>query len=655
MEKVDKFLSVLGIEITNSDEKEYHASCVFCGSSKFRMVIKTGQWGCRRCQMTGNAYTLIREIYNNSDYTNEVPPYLESKGVLLNTCTAWGVFVWGGRYWMPTFNQLGEVTNLYRFAKQGDKTRLYGLPGMPPGLFMDDTFLENDPIYVMEGPTDGMLAYQTCPEEASICAVPGANIFLDSWANWMDEAYFVYDNDHERELTTGKVFFPGWEGMCKAVEKTGGLIMRWGSSECDYDLPDGYDFGDLLEDDGPEAAWDYVEKHLGPPPTTSITHKAQIACHDIGRLVDEFSKHLYMPDSYRYTLYTMIATIVSVKLKAEPLFLRVVGPPASGKTTFAEALATSKDHVVSRSILTGLHSGIGSGENDASLIKTIDGRCLIIKDADTLMSHPNVKQILAEIRDVFDGVSRSQYRTGEIKEYEGINTAFILCGTQKVRTLDKTSLGERFLNAEILEPTQNRKPFVDFAFQNTLDKIADKEEFKDATTLKLGLMSKGFLNYLTNKEKVMPKFSPRQQKMIKAYAVASAYMRAQIDEEDDTASPHPETPNRLVGQYTKLAVVLSWMMPLSETIPVLHHVFKSTAYGHKYDIVKTLYKSSRPLSATQLSLRIKASRPTITKYCQILRTFQILTMVEGTGKSHYYTLTKSFQRVWDSLYDPEKV
>lgn len=155
-------------------------------------------------------------------------------------------------------------------------------------------------------------------------------------------------------------------------------------------------------------------------------------------------------------LTVMLASVISTRTIGDQLWVRVMGPASCGKTTLCEAISTAKDYVISVSTIRGFHSGDYNsnedGDDDPALIHKANGKTLILKDGDTLLTSPNLPQVLAEARDVYDGASRASYRKkGASRNYDALRMSFILCGTASLRLLDQSELGERFLSCIIME------------------------------------------------------------------------------------------------------------------------------------------------------------------------------------------------------------
>lgn len=179
-------------------------------------------------------------------------------------------------------------------------------------------------------------------------------------------------------------------------------------------------------------------------------------CDSYRDLVTAWRKALRWTDGLDHALAVMLAAVASTKMLGDQLWVKIIGPAACGKSTLSEALTINRKYVRAQSTFRGFYSGYRSAESggdsqDNSLIPLIRGKTFIIKDGDALLQAPNLSQILSEGRDLYDTVSRPHYRNRMGKNYEGIRTTVILCGTSSLRAIDQSELGERFLDCVIME------------------------------------------------------------------------------------------------------------------------------------------------------------------------------------------------------------
>ncbi len=187
-------------------------------------------------------------------------------------------------------------------------------------------------------------------------------------------------------------------------------------------------------------------------PRRVATQQNTTSCTDYKTLITSWRKALKWTDGLDISLSVMLASVASTMAVGDQLWIKIMGPAACGKSTLCEALSTNTVYIIAKSTIRGFHSGwkSDSGE-DTSLIAQASGKTLITKDGDTLIQAPNIGQILAEGRDIYDTTSRSHYRNDQGKDYIGQRMTWILCGTASLRCIDQSELGERFLDCVIMD------------------------------------------------------------------------------------------------------------------------------------------------------------------------------------------------------------
>lgn len=159
-------------------------------------------------------------------------------------------------------------------------------------------------------------------------------------------------------------------------------------------------------------------------------------------------------DGLDRALSVMLSSIISTPSINEQLWVRVISPPSSGKTVLCEALSVNRKWVFPKDTMTGMFSGYQTDEEateDHSLVAKIKNKTLVIKDGDTVLQAPNRPQILSQLRAIYDRSVRTSYGNKASRDYEGLNSTVILCGTASLHQLDTSELGERFLTCVIMD------------------------------------------------------------------------------------------------------------------------------------------------------------------------------------------------------------
>lgn len=706
-----------GVDISSSPG-ESEGDCPFCGkAAHFYVETETGRWCCKSCQLAGNIPTFLAELLEASEKNTTKRDYQElseDRGIPIETFKEWGVVksMTTGEWLMPAFNEKGRLSNIFKAYKdkigKGDeafeKWKVISSPGCklhPIGTQLLSK--KHKILWVCEGPWDAMAlhaAFQGLKSKPSrkdpkklevvrtarpkesllnvhgIIAVPGAGSFSIEWFRYFSEreCNVVFDNDHPRKTKAGKTIQPGWDGMkrieyllSKSDESPTILRkIRWGPKGYDPKLPDGYDIRDIFNDYPPVKAYNLLQskmigvKSLPKEKKETVEEKELEVLEPIERtsfrdLLKDYEEALHVAQPLQDTLAVLLACILSTEIRGDQIWLRIIGPPGSGKSTLSEAASAARDYVYPISNIRGLHSGfIGdkkSKKEDASLIPKFKGKTVIIKDGDTLVKSPNRDLILAEMRDLYDRTSRSHYRNRQVKNYEGINMTFVICGTDDIKSLNRTLLGERFLDVEILGKT-DASPYLRRAITSTYDQIAsslaqDVEVRDDEKMKKLKRVTIGFINYLRasvdphNSERpnfTMPKMSQAIMDRVESLGHLVAYVRARVQREglDIMYRPRPELPTRLGSQFTKLAICLALVLGRDtidgEVYRIVKKVALDTIESLQLELLRTLYAHRKSgMTIQQLLLKLRISERHIRR---LLEDFQELGITQYRSESN---------------------
>ena len=276
-----------------------------------------------------------------------------------------------------------------------------------------------------------------------------------------------------------------------------------------------------------------------------------------------------------------------------------------GKSTLCEAFSVAKKYVYPKSTLRGFHSGYddGSGENHSPL-QAMKNKTLILKDGDTLLTTPNLPQLMAEARDVFDRVSRSSYRTKQGKDWEGLNITWILCGTNALHKLDSSELGERFITVVIMDG-------IDDAMEDQVNlRVADRVirnlthgagvkrlEKVDKEMVLAKQMTGGFIEYLrTNSSRLLSELQVSEEATLHCIRCAKfvAYARARESTRQGETTER-EFSARLVGQLLKFALCSAAVMGEKDLSVKVQAFIRRTALdsarGTNLEIMKHLFRS----------------------------------------------------------------
>lgn len=570
-----------------------------------------------------------------------------------------------------------------------------------------------------------------------LCA-PAAGNFSSEWFLYCEDkdTLLLFDNDHpklypadhekagELIVQRGKPVCPGWDGMQRIIKlaatssrKPRSLkTIQWHPDESyNHELPDGYDMRDHLT---AHAAYVAGDNHQQPAPAGMVPpglagvllmmvdavisssptkEAAKSSAKPIERttfdeLCDDYSKVYHMTQNIRDTLSIMLAVILSTESESiNHLWLRVIGPPGSLKSTLAEAVSCAREWVNPKSVITGFHSGFldpsGNGES-ASLIPVFNNKTVVMKDADTLSNSPVRDQILRELRDLYDGTSRSAYRNKTGDEFENIRMSFILCGTDELRSLNRTFLGERFLDCEIVNRGEDTSLYLKRAINNTYESLLagfspanSQEASANGNPLEtspdfIKAVTYGFIKFLKENYKSFrpPHMDEKTKEHLEGMGQLVARIRARLkDDKDANYKPRTEFGTRLGSQFTKLAFFVALVLQRDhideEVIRIVLKVVRDTCVSFQYDIVEQIALSMNAAAISQNPLgggvelnrivsTIASTETTVRRMMSAMLEFKVLqrrAVANNSGQRgrdrHVWELTPDMLKLWNDVFN----
>ena len=597
----------------------------------------------------------------------------------------------------------GKLTQLYRYVDLNGKMRLLATAGLPHGLHGPDLptpvgghqltrreSAQHGPVYRFEGPWDGMAFWEvarrayvsdegnlmpTSNMEASllwsgsVIAVPGCGVYGPSWAalsaNRPDYAF--YDNDHPKEHPkgSGRTSQPALEGLQRATDTILKAAtppkemryLRWGTTSYhDPNLADGYDVRDHIR--GPKGNNGLIERIRAvetllqklqslPQEWTAgreaggVTIRAE-TCTTWKDLMTAFRGVHKPTEGNVRVLASCLASVLSVPNLGDQLWLMVVGPPSSGKSTICEALSANRQYVLPKDTLTGLFSGwqlgLGKDEN-LSLAGELSNKTLVVKDADTVLQSPKCAEIMSQLRGLYDRAMRTQYKNRMSKDWEGLNTTVIIFGTATLYELDAAEKGARYLTVDI-QPVHDRELEREIgertayrAFKNMRMHANGTAQSQDTPEmLKFKQMTAGYISYLRENSLALTSaiedLDEKTAGAVTDLGELIAYMRSRPPKKQ-TEKVERENPYRLISQLMRLSVGLTVVLNKKRIDQeVLAHV-RAVALNTAQGSVLTLCDYIRSARATTSNLIAQATGKSHEEAIAVLRFLRKIGAVES--------------------------
>ena len=423
----------------------------------------------------------------------------------------------------------------------------------------------------------------------------------------------------------------------------------------------------------------FLTPHLRTVDLDAITTVQAKTCRSLEELVEVCKRDMTITDSIVDCLALACAVHVSVKLDGDPLWFYMVGAPSSGKSTLCELLGSDEMNTRPLSKFTGIISGHRQGSH---LAPKLNNKCVVIKDGTLLIEATPVQlqSIMGELRDVYDGSLEADYRNGVSASLHNMSWSMIIGITEKVYSLNMSSLGERFLHMRletnrVVEQKRNRRA-AESVFLASSKTVAEGNEAGDQRSFPHQRQYfAGFLQHLHSRvrdeEVLRPSYTEDDIDLIQALADVVACSRASAprDLKDNILyESRPEASTRVVKQLSRLALSLCYVLGTDSITPRIRYLITKTAldtcYGRQYHIIKSVALSKAGLSATTIASTCDVPLETCRRTIGDMESMKVfITAVEterrGVGrKNHILTcpswIKKAFQKVQDQIDEKDK-
>jgi hypothetical protein len=253
----------------------------------------------------------------------------------------------------------------------------------------------------------------------------------------------------------------------------------------------------------------------------------------------------------------MVATHLANQFDADPIWMLFIAPPSSTKT---ELLRGFKGHpdIYSLSTLTPATLISGKKTKDGvnpSLLFKLNNKTLILKDFTTILSMRSESQqeILAQLREVYDGYFKKAFGTGDVPAWEGRVGLMAACTPVYDRHYGVIgSMGDRFM---LYRSPENNNRKMGFRAQKLVGREDEmRQEIRTA-------IHKFIDQFKDLKNKHFAANTDEVNEMIVALACFIAIARTHVDRDWKTQrilyQPEPEGSGRLTKQFTQLGYALA--------------------------------------------------------------------------------------------------
>lgn len=601
--------AALGVEIKRDQDENVLATCPSCGKDKLYIRKRTGTYDCKVCSFSGNIPTFLGwTIENNAPTDEQLKELAAFRGIPSSAFRTVDIAYDGTQWLIPTYGPGKFPIDLRRFNADAFKG-FRSLPLCKAGLFgFKDlaSLRKSTRVWVCEGEWDWIALRWLLRKngvEDCVVGVPGAGTFKEEWIPLFNDHDVILAYDHDQ---------PGLRGSAKAYKKlreqgrTKSIqFIAWPDA-----APNGFDINDwvshgwkehreeikggvyknllkLLSDEHPEGSLVETDEEdqtfdRGPKPEKIPTWN---------ELVEMWSRFYDMHPDMIDALAVSCATVLSVDIPGDPLWLYLVAPPGGGKTTILNGMKHTP-RCIFRSSLTpaSLVSGFQSGK-DPSLLPKLKGRTGVFKDGTEILTlPPNVRnEIYGVLRGAFDGDVSRTYGNNVERHYTDLHFSLLIGMTPAVHGENTSHLGERFLKFNMDARTTDTQQVGQIykAVDQVLGRVSDDLE----------PLTQAMNDFLWQRIHIPPRISSEYVEKVIHMSRLIARLRQRVDREfygerEVRVRPQAEVGTRLAKQLTKLALSIAFVYGKpevdNEVWRLVARVAIDTTYGFHLDIISSL-------------------------------------------------------------------
>jgi hypothetical protein len=289
-------------------------------------------------------------------------------------------------------------------------------------------------------------------------------------------------------------------------------------------------------------------ENVQPEPQSAIVESASAHASSSAwkKIEDVFTAEFHEPDMM--AVRAIYSAVAAHFLKGQPVWMFEIAPPSSGKTEKLMPLKPAVGAEIISSVTPQTFiSGSIAGPQCSLLTRLGDCPIIVCKDFSQVLSMPKNKkgQILADLRDIYDGHIAKEYGTQSPRREWSGRLTFIAATTP---ALDHhysifQALGERFIQVRSKRPGG-----VQAALRALNQKPANVREHLNNAVIELFAGIGG---------RKVPVLNAEQELRIANLAEFVVRARTQVPRDGHTreilCKPEPESSPRLVQQLTQLA------------------------------------------------------------------------------------------------------
>lgn len=346
-------------------------------------------------------------------------------------------------------------------------------------------------------------------------------------------------------------------------------------------------------------------------------------------VLQTIKKWLFLKDTH--VVEVLLATIIANRLETDPVWLFIIAPPSSAKTELIRAL-NQIPQIYPLSNLTPQTFISGKmGKTMCSLLPQLHNKILTLKDFTTVltMHRENRTELLAQLREIYDGYYKKVFGTGLAVEWQG-KMGFIAGVTPIIDTHYSIYqvLGERFIQCRLTE--SDAVIMAKRAMQNVGQEKQMREEISTALSQFIWTIDIPKFTEIKIPEKIADQLAYLAAFCVRA---RSGVVRGRGQSGGISYIPEPEAPARLAKQLLTLACGLAILYNSRELsardYSIIHRVGMDTLPKMRLEILRLMRKQAKPLTTTELAEKTDYPANTVRRHLEDLQVLKVITRLPG--------------------------
>jgi len=360
------------------------------------------------------------------------------------------------------------------------------------------------------------------------------------------------------------------------------------------------------------------------PSRLSINKRFLFRPMTIKDILQTIKKWLFLEDTQ--VVEVLLATIIANRLPTDPVWLFIIAPPSSAKTELIRAL-NKIPQIYSISNLTPQTFVSGRISKDTcSLLPQLNNKILTLKDFTTVltMHRENRTELLAQLREIYDGYYKKVFGTGLVVEWQG-KMGFIAGVTPIIDTYYSIYqvLGERFIQYRMAE--SEAVIMAKRAMRNVSQEKQMRSEISAAFAQFISAIDMPEFTQIKIPEEINDKLAHLAAFCVRA---RSGVIRGRTQSGKISYIPEPEAPARLAKQLLTLACGLAILHNSKELTEqdytLTYRIGMDTLPKMRLEILRLVKNQPEPLTTTELAEKTDYPANTLRRHLEDLQALKVI-------------------------------